>query len=89
LQLELGLFIAGRNAALIMKTKLLPIPKAAAKTLSAEERNALTARLAALIDENNRLLRELASARTERDALGRALNALERKSKERAGHEAG
>jgi hypothetical protein len=57
--------------------------------VTADEWSMLTARIAALLDENNRLLRELASARTERDALGRALNALERKSKERAGHEAG
>jgi hypothetical protein len=57
------------------------LPKPAAETLCAEERNVLTARLAALLDENNQLLRELAAARTERDALQRALNALERKSK--------
>jgi len=59
---------------LSMKTQ----PTVFAKALSAEERNVLTARIGALLDENNRLLRELASARAERDALERALNALER-----------
>lgn len=52
--------------------------KPAVKELSANERNVLIARIAALLDENNRLLRELASARAERDALERALNALNR-----------
>jgi FtsZ-binding cell division protein ZapB len=41
----------------------------------------LTARIGALLDENNRLQRELASARAKRDALERALNALERNQK--------
>jgi hypothetical protein len=36
------------------------VPKPAAKTLSADERNVLRGRLAALLDENNELLRELA-----------------------------
>jgi FtsZ-binding cell division protein ZapB len=54
------------------------LPKPAAKTLSADERNMLTARLVALLDENHRLLQELVSARAERDALQRALRALER-----------
>jgi len=56
--------------------------KPAARELSADERNVLTARIAALLDENNQLLRELASARAERDALERALNALKRREKE-------
>ena len=53
------------------KTKL-PFPKPAAKTLFGDERNVLTARLAALLKENHRLLRELASIRAECDALERA-----------------
>jgi hypothetical protein len=57
------------------------IPKPAAKPLSADERNMLTARLVALLDENHRLLQELVSARAERDALERALHALERNQK--------
>jgi FtsZ-binding cell division protein ZapB len=72
----------------LLKTKL-PFPKPAAKTLFADERNVLTARIAALLDENNQLLRELAFARTERDALERALNALKRNQKSDNGHEAG
>ena len=59
----------------------LPFPKPAAKALSPEERHVLTARIAALLDENNQLLRELASARVERDALERALHALKRNQK--------
>ena len=59
----------------------LPFPKPAAKALSTEERHVLTARIAALLEENNRLLRELASARVERDALERALHALKRNKK--------
>jgi hypothetical protein len=62
------------------------LPKPAAETLCAEERNVLTARLAALLDENNRLLRELAAARVERDALERALAALERHQKREPGN---
>jgi hypothetical protein len=62
------------------------VPKPAAKTLSADER---TARLVALLDENHRLLRELVSARAERDALERALRALERHQKRELGNEAG
>jgi len=61
-----------------MKTTL-PFPMPAARALSAEERNVLMARIALLLDENNRLLRELASARAELDALGRALHTLKRK----------
>jgi hypothetical protein len=57
------------------------VPKPAAKTLSADERNMLTARLVALLDENHRLLRELVSARAERDALERALAAVRRNQK--------
>ena len=57
--------------------------KPAPNELSADERNVLTARIAALLDENNRLLRELASARAERDAIERALNALKRRENER------
>jgi FtsZ-binding cell division protein ZapB len=56
-------------------------PTFPAKALSAEERDVLTARIGALIDEKNQLQRELASARAERDALQRALNALERNQK--------
>ena len=56
-------------------------PKLPAETLFAAERNVLTSRLAALLEENNQLLRELASARAEREALERALNALERHQK--------
>jgi FtsZ-binding cell division protein ZapB len=41
----------------------------------------LTARIIALLEENNRLLQELATARQERDALERALAALERHQK--------
>jgi FtsZ-binding cell division protein ZapB len=67
----------------------LPFPKPAAKALSAEERNVLTARIAALLEENNRLLRELASARAERDALERALNAPNRNQKRDLSYEAG
>jgi septal ring factor EnvC (AmiA/AmiB activator) len=55
----------------------------AASALTADERSVLTARIAALLEENNQLLRELASARAERDALERALNALKRRGKER------
>ena len=57
------------------------LPKPSAETLSAGERNMLTARLVALLDENHRLLRELASIRADRDALERALNALGRNQK--------
>jgi FtsZ-binding cell division protein ZapB len=62
------------------KTKL-PFPKPAAKALATEERHVLTARIAALLEENNQLLRELASARAEREALERALHALKRNQK--------
>lgn len=58
----------------------LPVPQP--RTLSDDERNVLTSRLAALLEENNQLLRELAAAaRAERDALERALNAMERNQK--------
>jgi hypothetical protein len=53
--------------------------------VTADEWSMLTARIAALLDENNRLLRELASARAERDALERALAALERNQKREPG----
>ena len=56
------------------------VPKPAAKTLSADERNVLRGRLAALLDENNELLRELAC--TWSDALQRALYGAKGKSKE-------
>lgn len=56
----------------------LPFPKPVAKSLSADDRKLLIARIIALLDENNYLLQELASVRTERDALERALNALKR-----------
>jgi type II secretory pathway component PulF len=62
--------------------------KAAAKTLSAEERNVLTARIAALLDQNQRLVRQLALARRERDTLERALNAIERNQKRELDNEA-
>jgi vacuolar-type H+-ATPase subunit D/Vma8 len=62
------------------KTKL-PSPPAAAKTLFGDERNVLMARIIALLEENNQLLQELATARQERAALERALNALERHQK--------
>ena len=67
---------------------LLPFAKAAAKTLSAEERNVLTARIAALLDQNQRLVRQLALARRERDTLERALNAIERNQKRELDNEA-
>jgi hypothetical protein len=68
----------------LSKTKL-PFPRPGAKALSTEERHVLTARIAALLDENSRLLRELVSARAERDALERALNALKRNQKRELG----
>jgi hypothetical protein len=71
----------------LLKTKL-PFPTPTDRALSAEERNVLTARIGALLDENDRLLWELASARAERDALERALNALKRNQK-RTGTKAG
>jgi hypothetical protein len=76
-QLQLGLYC--RGAMLLSSWKTLPKPSA--ETLSADERNVLTARLAGLLEENNQLLRELAAARAERDALERALAALERNQK--------
>jgi hypothetical protein len=56
--------------------------KPTAKGLFADQRSVLTARIAALLDENNQLRRELASARTEHDALQLALNALRRNQTE-------
>jgi hypothetical protein len=71
-QLELGLFIAGRNAAVIMKTQLLPFPKPTAKPPSDDERNVLTAHHRATQGEQPGAA-ELAATRAERDALERAL----------------
>lgn len=51
----------GPKCAAVVKT-MLPSPKPATKAQFADDRNELTARIAAPLDENNTLLRELALA---------------------------
>jgi hypothetical protein len=55
-----------------------PAPKPKPKAEPPQERTVLTARIGELLDENQHLIQDLATARAEANALARALNALER-----------